>query len=41
VLPAVVAATEALAAEAPLLWDEAPGNPSYRFEIMATIIPQS
>lgn len=31
-LPAVVDATEALAAEAPLLWDEAPGNLSYRFE---------
>ena len=31
-LPAVVAATEALAREAPVLWDEAPGNLSYRFE---------
>src|SRR5438270_3288599 len=31
-LPAVVDATAALAAEAPLLWDEAPGNLSYRFE---------
>jgi aerobic carbon-monoxide dehydrogenase large subunit len=31
-LPAVVEATAALAAEAPLLWDEAPGNLSYRFE---------
>src|ERR1700686_1531692 len=31
-LPAVVDATTALAAEAPLLWDEAPGNLSYRFE---------
>jgi aerobic carbon-monoxide dehydrogenase large subunit len=31
-LPAVVDAVEALAAEAPLLWDEAPGNLSYRFE---------
>ncbi len=31
-LPAVVDAKEALAAEAPLLWDEAPGNLSYRFE---------
>jgi aerobic carbon-monoxide dehydrogenase large subunit len=31
-LPAVVDATAALGAEAPLLWDEAPGNLSYRFE---------
>jgi carbon-monoxide dehydrogenase large subunit len=31
-LPAVVGAMEALAAEAPQLWDEAPGNLSYRFE---------
>src|SRR5437763_564936 len=31
-LPAVIEATEALAAAAPLLWDEAPGNLSYRFE---------
>jgi aerobic carbon-monoxide dehydrogenase large subunit len=31
-LPAVVDATAALAAQAPLLWDEAPGNLSYRFE---------
>ena len=31
-LPAVVDAREALAAQAPLLWDEAPGNLSYRFE---------
>src|SRR3954468_12718312 len=31
-LPAVVDAIAALAAEAPLLWDEAPGNLSYRFE---------
>src|SRR5579863_6987718 len=31
-LPAVVEATAALAAAAPLLWDEAPGNLSYRFE---------
>src|SRR5947199_3857743 len=31
-LPAVVEAMAALAAEAPLLWDEAPGNLSYRFE---------
>ena len=31
-LPAVVEATAALAAEAPLLWAEAPGNLSYRFE---------
>ena len=31
-LPAVVDAMEALAAQAPLLWDEAPGNLSYRFE---------
>ena len=31
-LPAVVAAREALAREAPQLWDEAPGNLSYRFE---------
>jgi aerobic carbon-monoxide dehydrogenase large subunit len=31
-LPAVVDAAEALAADAPLLWDEAPGNLSYRFE---------
>jgi carbon-monoxide dehydrogenase large subunit len=31
-LPAVVDAKAALAAEAPLLWDEAPGNLSYRFE---------
>jgi carbon-monoxide dehydrogenase large subunit len=31
-LPAVVGGREALAAEAPLLWDEAPGNLSYRFE---------
>ena len=31
-LPAVAEATAALAAEAPLLWDEAPGNLSYRFE---------
>src|SRR5689334_9469580 len=30
--PAVVDATAALAAGAPLLWDEAPGNLSYRFE---------
>ena len=31
-LPAVVDARAALAAEAPLLWDEAPCNLSYRFE---------
>src|SRR3954454_23031812 len=31
-LPAVVDAAEALSADAPLLWDEAPGNLSYRFE---------
>jgi aerobic carbon-monoxide dehydrogenase large subunit len=31
-LPAVVDAREALAAQAPQLWDEAPGNLSYRFE---------
>ena len=31
-LPAVVDAQQALAAGAPLLWDEAPGNLSYRFE---------
>jgi aerobic carbon-monoxide dehydrogenase large subunit len=31
-LPAVVDAMAALAAGAPLLWDEAPGNLSYRFE---------
>jgi aerobic carbon-monoxide dehydrogenase large subunit len=31
-LPTVVDAREALAAQAPLLWDEAPGNLSYRFE---------
>src|SRR5947209_1047118 len=31
-LPAVVDATAALAAEAPLLWEGAPGNLSYRFE---------
>jgi aerobic carbon-monoxide dehydrogenase large subunit len=31
-LPAMVDAGEALAAQAPLLWDEAPGNLSYRFE---------
>jgi carbon-monoxide dehydrogenase large subunit len=31
-MPAVVDAIAALAAEAPLLWDEAPGNLSYRFE---------
>jgi carbon-monoxide dehydrogenase large subunit len=31
-LPAVVDAREALAAQAPLLWDEAPGDLSYRFE---------
>src|SRR6202162_3057767 len=31
-LPAVVDATDALAAAAPLLWDEAPGNLSYRCE---------
>ena len=31
-LPAVVDAREALAGEAPLLWDEALGNLSYRFE---------
>ena len=31
-LPAVVDAVEALAATAPALWDEAPGNLSYRFE---------
>src|SRR4029077_10638953 len=31
-LPAVVDAMAALATEAPLLWDEAPGNLSYRFE---------
>jgi carbon-monoxide dehydrogenase large subunit len=31
-LPAVVDAMAALAKEAPLLWDEAPGNLSYRFE---------
>jgi carbon-monoxide dehydrogenase large subunit len=31
-LPTVVDGTQALAAEAPLLWDEAPGNLSYRFE---------
>jgi carbon-monoxide dehydrogenase large subunit len=30
-LPAVVDAREALAAQAPQLWDEAPGNLSYRF----------
>jgi carbon-monoxide dehydrogenase large subunit len=31
-LPVVVDAREALATGAPLLWDEAPGNLSYRFE---------
>jgi|SRR5437763_2173793 len=31
-LPAVIDATAALAAGAPLLWDEAPGNLCYRFE---------
>src|SRR5262249_1798814 len=31
-LPLVVDAMAALAADAPLLWDEAPGNLSYRFE---------
>src|SRR5438552_5506189 len=31
-MPAVVDAAAALAAGAPLLWDEAPGNLSYRFE---------
>jgi carbon-monoxide dehydrogenase large subunit len=31
-LPVVVDAMAALAAEAPLLWDEVPGNLSYRFE---------
>jgi carbon-monoxide dehydrogenase large subunit len=31
-LPAVIEAREALSLEAPLLWDEAPGNLSYRFE---------
>jgi aerobic carbon-monoxide dehydrogenase large subunit len=31
-LPAVVDARKALAAQAPLLWDGAPGNLSYRFE---------
>ena len=31
-LPAVVGAMEALAVEAPQLWDEAPGNLCYRFE---------
>jgi carbon-monoxide dehydrogenase large subunit len=31
-LPAVIGAREALSLEAPLLWDEAPGNLSYRFE---------
>src|SRR5215472_7759413 len=31
-LPAVVDAIEALGAQAPLLWEEAPGNLSYRFE---------
>jgi aerobic carbon-monoxide dehydrogenase large subunit len=31
-LPAVVDARAALAVQAPLLWDEAPGNLSYRFE---------
>jgi carbon-monoxide dehydrogenase large subunit len=31
-LPAVVDAQEALIVQAPLLWDEAPGNLSYRFE---------
>ena len=31
-LPAVVDAREALGLNAPLLWDEAPGNLSYRFE---------
>jgi carbon-monoxide dehydrogenase large subunit len=31
-LPAVVDATAALAATAPLLWDKAPGTRSYRFE---------
>src|SRR6202008_4751460 len=31
-LPAVVDARVALAAQASLLWDEAPGNLSYRFE---------
>jgi aerobic carbon-monoxide dehydrogenase large subunit len=30
-LPAVVDAREALATQAPLLWDDAPGNLSYRF----------
>ena len=30
-LPAVIDATAAFAAGAPLLWDEAPGNPCYRF----------
>ena len=32
VLPAVVEAPAALAPDAPLLWDEAPGNLAYRFE---------
>jgi carbon-monoxide dehydrogenase large subunit len=32
VLPAIVDAAAALAPDAPLLWDEAPGNLSYRFE---------
>ncbi len=32
VLPAVVDAPAALGPDAPLLWDEAPGNLSYRFE---------
>jgi aerobic carbon-monoxide dehydrogenase large subunit len=31
-LPTVVDAREALATQVPLLWDEAPGNLSYRFE---------
>jgi carbon-monoxide dehydrogenase large subunit len=31
-LPAVVDAVKALAPDAPLLWDEVPGNLSYRFE---------
>ncbi len=31
-LPAVVGAMAAISAEAPLLWDEAPGNLCYRFE---------
>src|SRR5580693_4494849 len=31
-LPAVIEAREALSLEAPLLWDETPGNLSYRFE---------